>query len=192
MPNDDSLWDCSEMSRKKGKYHLRLPFNFLWPCHWQNYSNNSMFFPQVHIFCSHHIPATIWWLSLQHSTSPWGCWLATWLTTYFLLDNESTYRKHPIAERLKAPRASCYHAFLCWFIFTASESSSCLRQACWTACQGMRSLWMENSCKLYRQEAEGNHLGCWCSVWGLIDWLKDPGVMRAEDHKHTNTHWYLC
>lgn len=112
------------------------------------------------------------------SAAQWSCWLATWFTSYFVLDNESAQRKRPIAEHFKPPWASCYHTFLWWFIFA-------LWKLLMSVAGMARSLRMENSCKLYWQEAEGNHLGRWCAVWGLIDWVRDPRVMQAEGHKHT-------
>lgn len=106
-------------------------------------------------------------LSLQHRISQWSSWSATWFTTYFSLDNESSYRKHPITRRLEAPRASRYHTFLWWFILLPLKSAHGCGRHGWAACSGgVRSLRMENSCKLYRQKAEGYHLGRWCTVWG--------------------------
>lgn len=54
--------------------------------------------------------------------------------------------------------------------------------------QGVRKLQMENSCKLYRSEAQGNHLACQFEVF--THW--DPRVTQAEGHKHTNINWYPC
>ncbi len=78
---------------------------------------------------------TICWLSLPHGISQWGSWQATWFTTYFLLDNESSYRKQPITRCLKAPRASRYHTFL-WFILLPLKAAHGCGRHGWAVCSG--------------------------------------------------------
>lgn len=136
-------------------------------------------------------PCTICWLSLQHGKSQWSSWLATWFT-YFSLDNESSYREHPITPAFESPAGIMLSHISMVIYFASFESRSCLRQT-WLSC--LLGVWevcgwkTAVNCIDKKPRATIWASGVQYEGW-LIDW--HPGVMQAEGHKHTNTLWYLC
>lgn len=115
------------------------------------------------------------WLSLQHSEAAgWPPGLLLILCLIMRAHTESVLS-------LSISRPPGHHAITHFY----GDLFFALWKLLMSAAGVVKSVWMENSCKLYWQEAKGNHLGRWCTVWGLIDWVRDPGVMQAEGHKHT-------
>lgn len=171
------ILSCKTMKKRELSCKTAFSFSLTLPSDdlFKQFSNLFFCRPGAYFFIPtaswHHIPpaSTVWWLNLQQ----WSTGLPTCFTTRFLLHNESKHREHPITECLKAPRVlgSSYISVLIYLFLLPVKSSSCL----WRSL-----LQTENSCKVYRRGAEGEHLGRWCSVPGLIDWLRDPGVMQAE------------
>lgn len=187
---------------KEAESSFKSVFHFLWPCHWLIYSAYSPLrrpTSSVQAFYFHYKSTTRTRLP-PNKNPPWLSPLARrhlsqapnrppGLLHITCLIMRADPQNIPSLGVLKNPPwAWCHRTFSHRCIFVASESGSCLQQAFWnTSSGGERGLcrW-RTAVNCIDKGAEGNHLGCWGSVWGLIDWLRDPGAI--EGHKHTRTH----